>query len=143
MRSLVTCTAILACILVLTPVPANSQGNGLGRLRQDRLEIGVGMLEVQNVDWTTLLRYYSDDIEYHCPIVDVYGIEMVTEFLGRLYGSSPASNPKGPETGTDRVVRGGGWGNGDYYIRTSQRSSAGPAFQAEDFRFRCAQSTAP
>jgi hypothetical protein len=61
----------------------------LGRLRQDRLEIGRGMLEVQNVDWTTLLRYYSDDIEYHCPIVDVYGIEMVTEFLGRLYGSSP------------------------------------------------------
>lgn len=89
MRRLATCTAMLACILVLTPVPANSQGYGLGRLRQDRLEIGRGMLEVQNVDWTTLLRYYSDDIEYHCPIVDVYGIEMVTEFLGRLYGSSP------------------------------------------------------
>jgi len=89
MRKLVTCTAILACILVLTPVLANSKGYGLGRLRQDRLEIGRGMLEVQNVDWTTLLRYYSDDIEYHCPIVDVYGIEMVTEFLGRLYGSSP------------------------------------------------------
>lgn len=89
MRNLVTCTAILACILVLTPVPANSQGHGLGRLHRDRLEIGRGMLEVQNVEWTTLLRYYSDDIEYHCPIVDVYGIEMVTEFLGRLYGSSP------------------------------------------------------
>jgi len=59
------------------------------QLRQDRLEIGRGMLEVQNVDWTTLLRYYSDDIQYHCPIVDVYGIGMVTEFLGRLYGSSP------------------------------------------------------
>jgi len=89
MRRLVTCTAILACILVLTPVLASPKGYGLGRLRQDRLEIGRGMLEVQNVDWTTLLCYYSDDIEYHCPIVDVYGIEMVTEFLGRLYGSSP------------------------------------------------------
>jgi hypothetical protein len=60
-----------------------------GQLRQDRLEIGRGMLEVQNVDWTTLLQYYSDDIQYHCPIVDVYGIDMLTEFLGRLYGSSP------------------------------------------------------
>jgi hypothetical protein len=58
-------------------------------LRQDRLEIGRGMLEVQNVDWTTLLRYYADDIEYHDSIVDVYGIDMLTQFLGRLYGSSP------------------------------------------------------
>ena len=89
MRRPVTCTAILVCILLLTPVIASSKGNGLGRLRQDRLEIGRGMLEVQNVDWTTLLQYYADDIEYHCPIVDVHGIKMVTEFLGRLYGSSP------------------------------------------------------
>ena len=47
------------------------------------------MLEVQNVDWTTLLHYYADDIEYHDSIVDVYGIDMLTQFLGRLYGSSP------------------------------------------------------
>jgi len=53
------------------------------------MEIGRGMLEVQNVDWTTLLRYYADDIEYHDSIVDVYGIDMLTQFLGRLYGSSP------------------------------------------------------
>jgi hypothetical protein len=89
MRRSVAFTVILVCILALTPVLASSKGLALGRLRQDRLEIGRGMLEVQNVDWTTLLCYYSDDIEYHCPIVDVYGIEMVTEFLGRLYGSSP------------------------------------------------------
>jgi predicted SnoaL-like aldol condensation-catalyzing enzyme len=59
------------------------------QLRQDRLEIGRGMLEVQNVDWTTLLQYYTDDIQYHDPIVDVYGIDTLTKFLGRLYGSSP------------------------------------------------------
>ena len=47
------------------------------------------MLEVQNVDWTTLLPYYTDDIEYHDPIVDIYGIDMMTQFLGRLFGSSP------------------------------------------------------
>jgi hypothetical protein len=89
MRRFVTCIAILLCILVLTPVLASSKGHGLGPLRQDRLEIGRGMLEVQNVDWTTLLRYYADDIEYHDSIVDIYGIDMLTQFLGRLYGSSP------------------------------------------------------
>ena len=89
MRRLATCTAVFVCVLMLTPDLVSSRGFGLGRLRQDQLEIGRGMLEVQNVDWTTLLCYYADDIEYHCPIVDVYGIEMVTEFLGRLYGSSP------------------------------------------------------
>jgi hypothetical protein len=47
------------------------------------------MLEVQNVDWTSLLRYYDDDIEYHDAVVDIYGLDMVTQFLGRLYGSSP------------------------------------------------------
>ena len=65
------------------------QARALYELRQDQLEIGRGMLEVQNVDWTTLLRYYADDIEYHDSIVDVYGIDMLTQFLARLYGSSP------------------------------------------------------
>jgi predicted SnoaL-like aldol condensation-catalyzing enzyme len=73
----------------MAPVAADAQGIGWGKLDKDRLEIGRGMLEVQNVDWTTLLQYYTDDIQYHDPIVDVYGIDTLTEFLGRLYGSSP------------------------------------------------------
>lgn len=83
--------ALLALTLSLqiVPVTAEAGGIGWGKLYQDRLEIGRGMLEVQNVDWTTLLRYYADDIEYHDSIVDVYGIDMLTQFLGRLYGSSP------------------------------------------------------
>ena len=83
--------AILALTLSfqMAPVTADAEGIGWGKLRQDQLEIGRGMLEVQNVDWTTLLRYYADDIEYHDSIVDVYGIDMLTQFLGRLYGSSP------------------------------------------------------
>jgi hypothetical protein len=74
---------------MLLPVDANAEAHGLGKLRKDRLEIGRGMLEVQNVEWTTLLRYYANDIEYHDSIVDVYGINDLTEFLARLYGSSP------------------------------------------------------
>lgn len=92
MRKLISTAVLLACTFMLLAVVDDAEAgrlSQLSQLRQDRLEIGRGMLEVQNVDWTTLLRFYADDIEYHCPIVNVYGIDMVTQFLGRLYGSSP------------------------------------------------------
>jgi hypothetical protein len=92
MGKLIKTTLLLACTFMLFAVVDDAQAgrqNKLCQLRQDRLEIGRGMLEVQNVDWTTLLGYYADDIEYHDSIVDVYGIDMLTQFLGRLYGSSP------------------------------------------------------
>src|SRR6056300_1083682 len=91
MGKLTTIAILFACTFVLLPVVDDAEAGGLGKgkLYQDRLEIGRGMLEVQNVDWTTLLHYYADDIEYHDSIVDVYGIDMLTQFLGRLYGTSP------------------------------------------------------
>jgi len=89
MGKLIKPTLLLICTLMLIPVFDVAEAAGHGRLHRDRLEIGRGMLEVQNVDWTTLLTYYDDDIEYHDAVVDIYGIDMVTQFLGRLYGSSP------------------------------------------------------
>jgi hypothetical protein len=86
---LINTTLLLACTFMLLAVVDDAEAGRLWQLRQERLEIGRGMLEVQNVDWTTLLQYYADDIEYHDLIVDVYGIDMLTQFLGRLYGSSP------------------------------------------------------
>ena len=58
MRKLATIPLFFACIFLLLPVvdDAEARGLGKGKLRQDQLEIGRGMLEVQNVDWTTLLR---------------------------------------------------------------------------------------
>jgi SnoaL-like domain/FlgD Ig-like domain len=89
MGKLVKPTLLLICTLMLIPVFGDAEAAGHGRLHRERLEIGRGMLEVQNVDWTTLLPFYDDDIEYHDAVVDIYGIDMVTQFLGRLYGSSP------------------------------------------------------
>lgn len=89
MQKLITTMVLLACTFMILPVIDDAEAGGPPQLRRDRLEIGRGMLEVQNVDWTTLLHYYADDIEYHDSIVDVYGIENLTQFLGRLYGSSP------------------------------------------------------
>ena len=89
MRKLIITTVLLTFTFMLLPFVDDVEAGGLHQLRQDRLEIGRGMLEVQNVDWTMLLQYYDDDIEYHDSIVDVYGIDMLTQFLARLYGSSP------------------------------------------------------
>jgi hypothetical protein len=66
---------------------------GIGRnpwlIRKQRLEIGRALLEVQSANWPSVLAYYADDIEYHDPIVDINGIGMMTQFLARLFGSSP------------------------------------------------------
>mgnify|MGYP001549193323 FL=1 len=80
---------LFACTIMLFPVVDDAEARVPSRLQQEQLEIGRAMLEVQNVEWTTLLRYYAKDIEYHDSIVDVYGIDDLTEFLARLYGSSP------------------------------------------------------
>ena len=58
-----------------------------GKLHQQRLEVGRALLEVQFSNVAEVLPYYTDDIEYHDPIVDIYGIEQMTGFLYRLLGA--------------------------------------------------------
>ena len=57
------------------------------------------------------------------------------------YGSSPASNPAGPGSGSDRVGRGGGF---DYYdagsLRASRRGYAYPSYDDYALGFRCSRS---
>lgn len=59
-------------------------------LHQERLEIGRALLEVQAPEVEEILPYYTDDIEYHDPVVDIYGIQDMTAFLNQLIiDSSP------------------------------------------------------
>jgi hypothetical protein len=57
-------------------------------LYNDRLAVGRALIEVQSWNWPSILPYYTDDIEYHDPIVDINGIEDMAQFLGRLFTSS-------------------------------------------------------
>ncbi|MBO4487452.1 MAG: formylglycine-generating enzyme family protein [Bacteroidaceae bacterium] len=43
------------------------------------------------------------------------------------YSSSAQTNPTGPSSGSDRVNRGGGWGNSATYCRTANRDGNTPA----------------
>ena len=89
MRKLTGPIVFLVCTLMLLPVFSDAEASGLGRLYRERMEIGRALIEVQSTNWPSVLPYYTEDIEYHDPIVDIYGIDMMTEFLGRLFGNSP------------------------------------------------------
>ena len=80
-------SAALICLLLLPPV-ASAESNS-SRLNKERLEVGRALVEVTFDNLASIIPYYSDDIEYHDPIVDVYGIADMTEFLYRLFGSTP------------------------------------------------------
>jgi formylglycine-generating enzyme required for sulfatase activity len=54
------------------------------------------------------------------------------------YAISPERNPRGPETGTRRVSRGGSWRHHVKVSRCGARSSIPPEFQYADYGFRIA-----
>ena len=58
-------------------------------LRWKRLEIGRALVEINAANWQSLLPYYTDDYEYHDPIVDIYGFDTLVPFFARLFASSP------------------------------------------------------
>jgi formylglycine-generating enzyme required for sulfatase activity len=57
---------------------------------------------------------------------------------GRYEGGA-AIDPQGPQTGADRVLRGGSWGFSSIYCRASYRSDFAPGFVFVDLGFRAAR----
>lgn len=57
------------------------------------------------------------------------------------YKSSPNDNPKGPATGSYRIIRGGAWSNNAVYCRASARLNSGPSNRSHDIGFRLLSSS--
>jgi len=55
------------------------------------------------------------------------------------YNQDFQSNPKGPDTGQDKIIRGGSWGDDKLHVRTALRSPINPENWLDFIGFRCAQ----
>lgn len=84
MKKSINAFVLLVSIVMILSTQANA---GQPQLYQQRLEVGRALLEVQFANVEEVLPYYTDDIEYHDPIVDIFGIEQMTGFLYRLLGA--------------------------------------------------------
>lgn len=87
MKKFIGTLLVLVCFMLL-PLAVSAKSNS-SKLNRERLEIGRALIEVTFDNLGSVIPYYTDDIEYHDPIVDVYGIANMTEFLYRLFGSTP------------------------------------------------------
>jgi formylglycine-generating enzyme required for sulfatase activity len=58
------------------------------------------------------------------------------------YSSAAQTNPRGPASGFNRAVRGGGWGSADG-LRCSARNAATPFYRSFDVGFRSARNSVP
>ncbi|MFM8727471.1 MAG: formylglycine-generating enzyme family protein [Planctomycetaceae bacterium] len=52
------------------------------------------------------------------------------------YSSTPLTDPRGPSSGTSRVLRGGSWDNGPNNVRCARRGDSTPGLRGNDFGFR-------
>jgi len=65
--------------------------------------------------------------------------EWVSDWYSESFPVGDVRNPKGPDTGTDRVVRGGGRFDPAARLVTTKRYHGPPDLRADDIGFRCAR----
>lgn len=68
--------------------------------------------------------------------------EWVADWYAHYDASSSVENPQGPDTGSRRVERGGGWHDNAGYVRAASRYSHSPGDRNSFLGFRCVR-TAP
>jgi formylglycine-generating enzyme required for sulfatase activity len=64
--------------------------------------------------------------------------EWVSDWYAESFPVERARNPKGPDNGTRKVMRGGGWYDQSDRITTTKRMYADPAQRDDEVGFRCA-----
>ena len=66
--------------------------------------------------------------------------EWTADYFDReYYTKSPSKNPKGPETGLYRVIRGGAWGDPAFRVTVFFRNWVRPSQRQPNIGFRCAR----
>jgi formylglycine-generating enzyme required for sulfatase activity len=65
--------------------------------------------------------------------------EWVADWFAGGFARGDVRNPKGPEAGTAKVIRGGGWYDPKEKIKSTKRYYASPGNRADDVGFRCAR----
>ncbi|MDQ3127100.1 MAG: SUMF1/EgtB/PvdO family nonheme iron enzyme, partial [Chloroflexota bacterium] len=65
--------------------------------------------------------------------------EWVADWYSESFATSDVRNPKGPESGTGKGIRGGGWQEPAERLRSAKRFHATPDHRADDVGFRCAR----
>lgn len=96
-------------------------------------------------------KQFNDGYEHTAPVgsfpANRYGVfdmagnvyEWVADWYdGDYYKNSPRDNPKGPEKGKLKVIRGGSWINYSAGVRPSDRTEAKPKGRLNFVGFRCA-----
>jgi formylglycine-generating enzyme required for sulfatase activity len=65
--------------------------------------------------------------------------EWTSDWFVDSFSASDAMNPRGPATGTTKVIRGGGWHDPPDRIMSARRWYASPDTRNDDVGFRCAR----
>jgi formylglycine-generating enzyme len=76
---------------------------------------GFGLYDITGNVWEWTSDFYGDD----------------------FYTNSPAENPKGPERGRFKVIRGGSWHSGAMCVQTYYRNGLSPSWVDFGVGFRC------
>ena len=79
---------------------------------------GFGLYDMGGNVWEWTMDNYSDD----------------------YYANSPGQNPKGPDSGRFKVIRGGSWHSGGMCIQTFYRNGLSPSWIDFAVGFRCVKS---